>query len=375
MKDELYNKLNEALLNWNSDNNQDSADGSDDFIKTLSKNIKNSLNVIFRYKYDNNWVNVFESDIEDLLWFPEKNKYFDSQSDMLNTVNNRPIVLNCSRYSWASQDKSQTDISFICFGNIQEIEFQNIDALKDIFKNFGVIYLRTLNIWLNPNSTTKITVIGSIPEDVTVIHIYDISDFQSTIGGNLTGGLMDTLTIDFGKVTKIKGALTVQFLPHAKSQYNKNLKTVNFIPSPNVEGYSSQQVTLYDIRKLAIDTTNVHEKLNLSINEYAQLQSLEDLFTVPGLQGISEGRLDFYISELSDDLRQKFYSCKSRKYPYFKNIFMKRIIENKLEKYKSIEWTVRVDANLCIIYSYYNYYDSYDQNSKFPGIFKVSTIK
>ena len=377
MKDELYNKLNEALLNWDSDNNQDPIDGSDDFIGTLSKNIKNSLNVIFRYKCEGTWVNVFESDIENLLWFPEKTKYFNDQKDMLDAVNNRPIVLNCAKYSWACQDKSETDISFICFGNIQEIEFQNIPALNDIFKKQGVIYFKTLNIWLNESSTTKITVTGSIPKDVTVIHIYDITDFKSGVIGmnqNNQGSYADTLTIDFGKVMKIEGALAIQFLPHSKSQYNKNLKALTFIPSPNVEYYSSQQVTLYDIRKLVVDTTNIHEKLALSINEYSKLESLDDLFTIPGLQGIPEGRLDFYISDISDDLREKFYSCKSRKYPYFKNIFMKRIIENKLEKYKSIEWIIKVDENLSVVYSYYNYYN-FNQQSKFQGTLTVSTIK
>lgn len=382
MRDKLYNRINEAILDWS--NNQNLNNGEGNFITSLSKNIKTSVDILFRYKYKNKWVNVFKHDIDDLLWIPSStgfgNFLWNNQEELFTNANNRPIVINFAKWSWSLDKKTESSISFICTDNIQEFEIKNLSNLINVFKEYGIIYPKDLNIWTNKNYISKIAINGNIPEGSFNIHLNDIRDFiynKDNWNSNSQTSSSSDIIIDFSNlIDNEKGCLSTYCFTGNSNYPHAN---INIIPrSVTRETWSSAQEILIDnIKDLVIDTKNIPDgKLNCSLVIFNPVESLDDLFNIPGISGIADGHLNFYISSISDDLKQKYMACKSRKYPYFKNIFQKYILEYKLENYKSIEWMIKITNNLSVVYTYYNYYSKYDDpKQKLPGNLSVSTIK
>ena len=339
MKDKLYHKINEVLLDWGNNNPESKA--ADDFASVIGKTVKASLKPALRFKLEgsNEWIEVNKGNSEKFI-YPYYGKALSDfpYNDLLEK--DVHLIINNSEY-WS--ETANNTVSIYCCGNVTEIEILNLEALKQIFpaQPRG---LRKLNILINQYYTHTVRFkCETIDIDYYYMDI-DIDSFWSEYYTPSTGNktLLKTLYIDCSQFKQLYAHIYF-------SSSMKYLQSAIYIPSNDVYTTSnylidqgSQQIATRNWNNLNVELSNLNNSV-IKICNYGDIKEFKEIFDCH-INKMTQGEdsvLYFYISECSDDIKNKLADFLDPDYngTYYKEYFMEYIIKNDLWKHcKKIIW-------------------------------------
>ena len=336
MKDELYLKLNEVLIEWNDSMTANRA--ADEFEDMIKQNVKTALSHAFRFKIkgSDKWINVNLNNRDEFIitdWYSKAGYGFDPNKDIFFNKNPHLFINNKKSYGNIESDE---EISIYCMGKVTEVEILNLDTLSQLvgIENFNKLY-----IYVNQWYTTNIRFICNEIKRELQTNIYNF--YGKFYNGPKIGESPVHLTVDFSKYKNLRGAL------YFDEDYEKFKSSGNpgttYIPTNNVYdkdrsiadakywgwldllNTGNQSVIIHNFKNLDIKWEALNNSV-IRICHYGQLTGMDELlcYNIPGSSMGHDNILYFYISQCI---------------PSFKNIF-KDIINNKKEAVEEFKKTL-----------------------------------
>lgn len=345
MKDELYLKLNEVLIEWNdSMMASQAADELEDIIKQSAKTaLSHALR--FKIKGSDKWINVNLNNRDEFIitdWYSSAGYGFHPNKDIFFNKNPHLFINNKISYGNTESDE---EISIYCMGKVTEIEILNLDTLSQLVDigNFNKLY-----IYVNQWFTTDIRFICNGIKGELQTNIYNFySGFYN--GPEIDEYTPVHLTVDFSKYKNLCGALYFD-ADYEKSKSSGNPTT--YIPTNNVydkdrnirnakywgwaglSDVSNQSVIIHNFKNIDIKWEALNNSL-IRICHYGQLTGMDELLchNIPGSSMGQDNILYFYISECVPSFKNSFKDIiknKKKAVEEFKKVLMNYIINNEL---------------------------------------------